>query len=465
MASDPSGSELTCRCGQVLDLAGATPGRVGQCPKCGRRFQVSEHAGGVAGSALGTPRPGLDPKLHAKSKSPKTTDLNEESSSGEGDSGSGYDLGPRHEVHRPKPALGFDSSEQQPEPSSGSSQSEGRARRDRDSWRSDAPRKKREPASDSEAEKVPAGPVGRGGLLPLPVEPESTVQGSLGYPIWDALGIACLVLIAPVMAVLSLIVFGAMPLVSQGGEMLVVGPITFGFGFIFALVTGYLLLLFEGMLVSSAQGDVCHPRWPDLDLLGAVVALLRWALAWGPPLLLVWFLTRSLHADAAENLGVRVVLGVLFALSGGLALVSVLAMAMHQDLGAALPQTVLPAAIRLGTGLLAPVLLLVALVTYTILGHAFLSWIGMSQGILILLLTTWVFWLLFLYMAMVVIRLVGQAYHGKFKEIGWFYREPKKVEVANSPPPKVDGPQPDARTTTVPNSEPIPVEDDGLGDW
>lgn len=445
-------TQIQCKCGEILDLTGAKPGRIGRCPSCGRRFQVGQ----------------------TESHEPEPQSRSAHSAESESDSdGAGYDLGPEQVVQRSK-SPGFTGLPSAPE---SSSEAEGRpsgrtekGTRDRDAWRADAPRKKPKLA-DAEQAPSEAAPTAmpHAGLLPVPQEMESSAWGSLAYPLWDMPGITCLLLIAPIMAVLSLIVLGAMPLVNQGGEMLVVGPITFGFAIVFALGLGFLFEVFEAVLVSSAQGEIYHPRWPDLEFGAAVRTLVRWGIAWVPPLALVWYVLRGSDLiGSGETLAGRLMLAGLCSVVGGISLVSLLAMALHDDIGAALPQTVLPAIFRMGTRLLGPVGYLALTVILAVLAHALLAWLGLTRGILPLLLAAWLSWILLLYAGLVLMRALGCAFFSRRKEIGWFYREPKRVEVATEPPPLVEPSENVAPTTTLPRGtdpEPIPVEDDGLGDW
>ena len=461
---EPSEPQLLCRCGESLSLAGATPGRVGRCPSCGRRFQVES-------DPFPDHEPG--PVEDQERVKPGSTFSPADPTTAQNDSGdsqirsdAGYDLGPELEVQRTKPSAhkSFPTSpEPEREARSPASGTHEKPKRDRDAWRSDAPRKK--PTAAVETEAVASGAVGRGGILPLPRERESTLLGSLRYPLWDMLGIACPLLIAPIMSVLSLIVLGAMPMVNRGGEMLVIGPITFGFAIIFALGLGFVLQIFEAVIVASAQGEVHHPRWPDLELAAALRTLVRWGLAWGPPLALIWYGLKALNVGGAESLMGQLFLAGIYALSGAFALVSMLAMVMHEDIGAALPQTVLPAMFRLGTGLLGPLGLLVLTVVLSVLGYAMLFRMGLTLGLVPLLLATWLAWVLLLFASLVVMRALGNAYQSRIQQVGWFYREPKRETVATEPPPPIEASSTVPVVPRGPASEPIPVEDDGMGDW
>jgi hypothetical protein len=408
---------------------------------------VSERSPGVeAGPALVRAAPGSRPG----------SEVSEET-------GKGYDLGPEQETRplAPAPAFSTEPPVRELPDRPGSAKA---PRRDRDAWRSDAPRKKKPAANNPGRDTVE--PVGRGGIFPLPKHPEETVLGSLRYPLWDALGIACLLLLAPVMAAISLIVFAALPLVFKGGQMLLLGPITFPFLIVFTVALGFVFEVCEAVLVASAHAEIHHPPWPEFALGGVFHALLRWAVAWGPPLLLVWFLTRSLIEPLGGTLLGRMILGGIYATSGIVALVSLLATTLHDDLWAASPFMVLPAVARLGSRLLGPLGLLIATVVLTVAGYAFLRFIGEKLGIVPLMAATWVAWMGLLYAGMVVMRATGWAYQQRAKRIGWFYREPKREEVVTEPPPPVEAlATRDSTEAPRPSAEPIPVEDDGLGDW
>ena len=120
-------------------------------------------------------------------------------------------------------------------------------------------------------------PVGRGGLIGLPLKAERGLLGSLFYPFWDGLGLACLVLMPPVLGIPALVVFGLIPMVAGGGIMLLFGGIAFAFIVVFAAALGYFLRTLEEIIVSSAQGNTHHPRWPDVEFSSVVGALVRWS--------------------------------------------------------------------------------------------------------------------------------------------------------------------------------------------
>jgi hypothetical protein len=395
--------EVTCRCGRRLKLPGATPGRVGRCPSCGAKFRVG-------GAPEAAPRP----------KPPAPRAIDDE----EAHIGAGYALAPADEPpppadvpgaaaiprRRPAPASSFDSS-------------------------------KRRLRKRPEGERLPIGPVGRGGILPLPKHAEQSALGSLKYPLWDGLGLACLVLLPIPLTVTSLVVFVAIPLVMQGGVNLIFGPITFGFIAVFAIALGYALAALGAVLVASAHGDIHHPRWPDVDFGAIAGSLVRWAVPWGIGLALAaWPAIAFARSRTEMGWLDRLILAEILAAGGVYALVALLSVYLHESVAAADPRLVAPAIGRLGAGLLGPLLLLLVAVAggvlavvaiYRVAGFSLWALIG----------SVWVAWIYAVYAGLVVVRATGRAYELRARKIGWFPTERRRVEEPIAPAPQAPAPE------------------------
>jgi hypothetical protein len=290
---------------------------------------------------------------------------------------------------------------------------------------------------DPKRPRTPVEAVGRGGVLPLPKDEEATPLGSLLYPLWDGYGLAWLLMLPPVLTVASLVVFGLIPLVMQGGVLAILGPVAFATFAALVIFSAYGLQVLHAVLVASAQGKTHHPGWPDFELVAMLRTLLLWSVALGLGV------GPSLYA-ALDYLGevpeggpevARLVAASAIAASGGLyALAAVLAVSLFDDPMAASPLTVLPALLRLNLAYLAPLAWWVALVEALTLAVRALY---RAPGLGPLVLMTWAVWVGGLYGLIVLMRLLGRAYHRKSRQVGWFLDPRDRMEPPASPPPRV----------------------------
>ncbi|HEU5116151.1 MAG TPA: hypothetical protein VFT74_05685 [Isosphaeraceae bacterium] len=399
---DDAAPIVVCSCGRRLNVRGAKPGRVGKCPSCGSTFRVPE-TGFPAGSP---PRTGKRPRA----SKPKLGDL---AASNEDEHPGGYGLAPVSLDDEPSSAL-----VKGPPP----------------------PPANPERLGDPKKPRTSIEAVGRGGVLPLPKQGEATPFGSLLYPLWDGYGLAWLIFLPPVMMVASLVVFGLIPIVLQGGVMALFGPIAFATLGAFVIFGAYTLLVLQGALLASAQGQVHHPGWPDFELGSLVMALVRWGVALGLGV------GPSLYA-ALQYLGevpetgpdpLRLMGSVAIASTGAIySMMALLAIGLFDSLMAASPLMVLPALFRLNVAYLAPVVFCFALaeiVTFSVRA------LYRAPGLGILVLATWLVWVGGLYGAIVLMRLLGRAYHQKARQIGWFPDVRPRREPPREPAPRVPVP-------------------------
>lgn len=258
------------------------------------------------------------------------------------------------------------------------------------------------------------------GLVTAPGRPETGIGESLLYPLWGATGVASLVILPPLLWVTSL------PLLATASAFWS-GQSVAGFGLLFlgapgllgfTGVFGYTLLYLGRVAASSAVGEIHPPRWPDWELSGLMFGLGRWAWAalvgvavGGVPATAYWIYCGDV--DLFDGL----IIGELLAVGAVYALMALLASILHEDALAANPVTVVVAIRRSGWGYLPPCLLagFAALLAATLLA-ATLE-VGNAYAAAFLL---WVFWVVAVYEAMIVLRVLGLFYHKRARVLGWF---------------------------------------------
>jgi hypothetical protein len=251
----------------------------------------------------------------------------------------------------------------------------------------------------------------------------------LAYPLTDGPGVGLLVFLPPLLLFLSLPIFDVIAILeplSRGDWALglLALPFFLPLLFTFSLVFGYGLLFFGHMFVASALGEPDHPRWPDWDRQEISQGLGRWIWAGifglalgGFPVVVYWlncgdidWFDRVIFADL-------VILGV------GYALMALAASLLHDSLAMANPITVLPAIAHVGWDYVMPCLtggislMLAAGALWCVLFQI----VSMKLAVAAL----WGFWVLVLYEAMVVLRMVGLTYHAHAQELVWFTGRPK----------------------------------------
>ncbi len=378
---------ILCLCGQTLRLPGARPGRIGHCPACGEEFRVPEMGRRVP------QRP-----------------LRDEDDAAVG----GYDLAPESESTSTTGPRLLRPPREQEEPS------EERAR----------PKKK------TSAERTPIEAVGRGGLFPLPRRPEETLLGSLRYPLWDGMGLMAMLLLPIGLSFTSILIFGVLPwALKTGGIVALVVPIIIGFIVIFAFLFAFALAAGSEVLVASAMGEIHHPRWPDLEIGVLFGTALRWGLAWGVGLGLVYLpLNWLLPFQGEIDLFGRLLRGILLSIGGLYALVALLSIYLHDDLGAINPFRVLPALPRFGSRLLGIWAMLAGTIA---LGVVAVSVVHRAAGfgIPILLTAAWLAWVFAIYAGLVILRALGRTYDLQSEAVGWFEKHRSRDEDDAKIPP------------------------------
>jgi len=270
--------------------------------------------------------------------------------------------------------------------------------------------------------KAPAAPATAiwDGLIAPPTRPETRLWESLLYPLWGATGLSLLIFLPP------LLWFASIPMVTmivalsgndsafRIGAVLILTASGVGFGVVF----GYALLFLGRVLASSAAGERHHPRWPDWELTSIAFGLGRWAWAGlvggavgGFPAVVYWLYCGDIDLFDAMILAELLAAGAVYALMG------LLASILHEDALAANPFTVIGAIRRVGWGYAQPCLVTgcAAVVAVTLGAAAFETQTPALAAFLF-----WLFWVVLLYEAMVVLRVLGLFYHAHARDLGWF---------------------------------------------
>lgn len=259
------------------------------------------------------------------------------------------------------------------------------------------------------------------GFVKAPARTESSLGESLLYPFWGASGITLLGFLPPLLWIVSVPLITMVAALSGNespfriGALLILIPATLGFVSVF----GFALLFLGRVLASSAIGEVHHPRWPDWDASSILFGLGRWAWAGfigvvvgGFPTVVYWRYCGDI--DLFDGM----ILVELASLGAVYALMALLASILHEDTLAANPFTVLWAIRKCGWGYATPCLLagFAGIVAIT-LGLAVSEANSRPELSAFLL---WFFWLVVLYEAMVVLRVLGLFYERHARELGWF---------------------------------------------
>ncbi len=349
---------LVCSCGKRLKAPGAIPGRLGRCPACGNALRVPD-----APSTDEEPEP---PGLYGV-------------------------------VHRSAPPGRSEPAAELP-----------RARR----------------ASKNRARAQPPSTEVWDGLIRAPDRPEPHLWTSLLYPFWGATGIALLAFIPPLLWIASLPGASLLATLSTGVPVIPIGWLLLGLpsGMAVGVILGYALLFLSRVLVTSAHGEVHHPRLPE----GSPGEIARgfgrwiWALvvggvAGGFPAVAYWAYCGTIDTFDVIVLAELVALGTVYAQ------MALLASILHDDPLGANPITVLRAIRRVGWDCLRPSLVVGFAVVLAVGAGALLFTIPnpalAAAGL-------WAFWVWILYEAMVVLRVLGLFYFRHARKLGWF-RDPR----------------------------------------
>jgi hypothetical protein len=289
----------------------------------------------------------------------------------------------------------------------------------------DAPRTFVSAPRNPDLRQAGVGPGCPEGLVRPPAGPETRIGQSLRYPFWDGPGLLILALMPPALAVAVLVVGVVVPTVIAGGPLLLALAIFSPMLLLGAVaILGSLCQVLGQILLSSAWGEVRHPRWPRTGLLDKLTALGRWTgaglVGWvvgGLPALLYWIRCGDL------DLFDRIILAELVALGASYAQMALVAVLLHEDLRAANPITVIRAIRAIGWPYARPCLLAGVAVLLT---GAAASAVTLLPHPALQLLGVWAVCTFALYEAMVLLRVLGLCYHHNANRLGWFPERPRR---------------------------------------
>ncbi|MFO0949898.1 MAG: hypothetical protein U0835_01855 [Isosphaeraceae bacterium] len=249
------------------------------------------------------------------------------------------------------------------------------------------------------------------------------------YPLTDGPGVGILIFWPPLLFLLSLPIFDVVALLeplSRGDFALglLAVPIFSPLMITFSLVLGYGLLFLGHLFVASAMGEPEHPRWPEWDTGQISEGLGRWIWAalfglavGGAPVAVYWLYCGDIDWFDRMIFADLVILGV------GYALMALAASLLHDNILMANPVTVLSAIFQTGWDYVMPCVA----GGFTVLLCAGMMWAITSYipTLKLAALALLGFWGLSLYLAMVVLRMLGLTYHAHALELDWFRGRPK----------------------------------------
>lgn len=348
---------LVCPCGMTLKAPGAKPGRVGKCPKCGGMLRVPDDF------APARPRP--EPIA-------PTADVEDEPAPA-------YAVGPK--------TASAGSTVYAPPPS--------RSR----------------PRSTTTA-------AGEGPITP-PKDGDVTLGMSLSYPLWSWSSIAILIYLPPALTITSAPLPFLVGTFAGGTAFTIASLIALAPGLLMGIcVWGYTLVYLGNVLISSALGEALPPRTPHFGEEDILRVLGRWF--WGVIIgvgvgavpATVWWVYCG-EIDWADQL----MFVNLAAVGMAYAQMALLAVLLYDDPFAANPITVVRAIRRVGWDY-AGVCFLSGAFLVSIVCQ--LSVIAQIKETFTHILFFWLFWVNFLYGAMVVLRRLGRFCHRHRVVLEWF---------------------------------------------
>ena len=396
-------SILVCGCGLKVRAAGATPGRLGRCPRCGGELRVPDDVPPPGGSPFAERRATMgelrSPDFVPPPESVRTT------TAGSADSDSGGD------------AYGLKPS------------------------REHAARKKNGRRRPSDITPPRTGFIEKkselhttGGILPPLKQTESSWFGSILYPLRSADSLAVIASLTAILWLFTVLVPEyCLGLMGDADQM---GAPTLGklLGLITILPVGFLLpsafilywLQYLGrVLVSSAMGETAPPRTPDRNFEGFLSGLspwFTWLLLGVGVGLLPAALCKTL-VDINSPTGILLTAGVA-CLALPYILVALLMTFIHDDALAAKPFAVLTALFQLGGSFLFLCVFALFLVAAAA-GLFVLALLLRASFFKTYLLLCIPCWAAFVWTTIVVMRLLGNHYHPQRKALGWNFDRPR----------------------------------------
>jgi len=251
----------------------------------------------------------------------------------------------------------------------------------------------------------------------------------LVYPLRDGSGIGLLIFLPPLLWLLTLPIFDIIAVLqpidkSHWALGLLVVPVIVPMIFSFMMIFGYVLLFLGYVLVSSSLGENDHPRWPEWHPSDIAEGVGRWF--WAACIgLSIALAPIGLYLLRRHELGWLdwVILGELGVVGGGYAVTALAASLLHENIIAANPVTVIAAIAQIGWAFLKPSLVAGCTLAFAALGVWVLLYHVPTPRLEALGL--WVYWVVLLYLAMVVMRIMGLTYHARALDLHWFRKPPR----------------------------------------
>ena len=266
----------------------------------------------------------------------------------------------------------------------------------------------------------------REGLIRAPDQLETRLCDSLLYPLWGATGLSLLIFMPPFFWLTSLPTISVVVLLLAEGLS---ATTQFGVMFLlpmalcFALVLSFTLLYLGRVLVSSALGEVHHPRWPSWDLEEMFRGICRWfwAIVVGVGIGVIPAAAYWISCGDLDPLDILVLVDLL-AVGAAYAQMALLATLLHDDPLGANPITVIQGIVRLGWSYARACLVSGVILALGI--SAFAGLLHITHPLLAAI-ALWAFWVMVLYLAMVALRVLGLCYHHRSRALGWFGERPR----------------------------------------
>ena len=254
------------------------------------------------------------------------------------------------------------------------------------------------------------------------------VVDTLLYPLADGPGVALLLVMPPLLALMTVPVIDVFTEISTRNALnpvhLLLVPIALPLIASFAVVMGYIGLFLGRILASSAFGEDDHPRWPDWDNHEVGEGLGRWLWAalmgvavGGLPAITYWI--NCGDVDTVD----RFIFGDLAAIGTAYALMALAASLLHENILAANPVAVVVAIGRVGWDYVSPCLIAGLGIVSAVVAWRFVLF--RAPDILVAVLGLWACWVWALYQAIVIFRALGLTYHKHTDDLGWFRRPPR----------------------------------------
>ncbi len=366
---------IVCECGFRLRAAGATPGRVGRCPRCLATITIPK-----------ADEPEPEPEIVEEPAPPpprgRPRVFNE-----------GYDR-PAKSRNRPAPevagaATSFSANVEHP-------------------------------TVRSKPELAPF----KDGLIATPKSLEANFFESLKYPLWGAAGVQMLTLMPTLLWITSLpSVVLTQAIVNSASYRLpaYVLMLPFSLGSLYLL--GHVLYFLGEVLTTSSCGEIHVPRRPPWDVDTIRRCTIRWTVSMLIGCGIGWFPAAAYWVEfGGESWADRMIIANLMSVGGAYSIMALLASLLFDDPLAANPFTVVPALRRAGWAFAGPCILVAGAGSVL---YWLLSTVTTSDNPAVAGFGLWFFWVIAIYTATILFRRLGLFCHERRVRDLWFPDRPR----------------------------------------